>query len=66
MALYKFKVSDASGKISELLVEGDSQADATRKNSSLLSIALRNTESAVFFSPRAPNANAAAYRTLSN
>ena len=31
MALYKFKVSDNSGTLSELLVEGDSQADATRR-----------------------------------
>jgi type II secretory pathway component PulF len=31
MPLYKFKVSDPSGKVSELLIEGDSQADATRR-----------------------------------
>ena len=31
MPLYKFKVSDRAGKVSELLVEGDSQADATRR-----------------------------------
>ena len=31
MALYKFKVSDQGGSISEMLVEGDSQADATRR-----------------------------------
>jgi general secretion pathway protein F len=31
MALYKYKVSDAQGKISELLIEGDSQADAARR-----------------------------------
>lgn len=31
MALYKYKVSDAAGKISELLIEGDSQADAARR-----------------------------------
>ena len=31
MPLYKFKVSDSSGKVSEQLVEGDSQADATRR-----------------------------------
>ena len=31
MPLYKFKVSDQSGKVSELLIEGDSQADATRR-----------------------------------
>jgi len=31
MALYKFKVSDPSGKMTEILVEGDSQADATRR-----------------------------------
>ena len=31
MALYKFKVSDAAGKISDILVEGDSQEDATRR-----------------------------------
>ena len=31
MPLYKFKVSDSSGKVSELLIEGDNQADATRR-----------------------------------
>ena len=31
MALFKFKVSDTDGKISELLIEGDSQSDATRR-----------------------------------
>jgi type II secretory pathway component PulF len=31
MALYKYKVSDVAGKISELLIEGDSQADAARR-----------------------------------
>ena len=31
MALYKFKVSDSAGILSEMLVEGDSQADATRR-----------------------------------
>ncbi len=31
MALYRFKVSDPNGKISELLVEGDSQTDVTRR-----------------------------------
>ena len=31
MPLFKFKVSDANGTISELLIEGDSQADATRR-----------------------------------
>lgn len=31
MALYKYKVSDAAGKVSELLIEGDSQADAARR-----------------------------------
>lgn len=31
MPLYKFKVSDVSGKISEMLIEGDSQSDATRR-----------------------------------
>jgi type II secretory pathway component PulF len=31
MPLFKFKVSDASGTISELLIEGDSQTDATRR-----------------------------------
>ena len=31
MAIYRFKVSDAAGKVSELLVEGDSQAEATRR-----------------------------------
>ena len=31
MALFKFKVSDAGGKVSELLIDGDSQADATRR-----------------------------------
>ncbi len=31
MPLYRFKISDSDGKVSELLVEGDSQADATRR-----------------------------------
>ncbi len=31
MALYRYKVSDASGNISELLIEGDSQTDAARR-----------------------------------
>ena len=31
MPLYKFKTSDAGGKVGELLIEGDSQADATRR-----------------------------------
>jgi len=31
MAIYRFKVSDKAGKVTELLVEGDSQADATRR-----------------------------------
>ena len=31
MPLFKFKVSDAAGKVSELLIDGDSQADATRR-----------------------------------
>lgn len=31
MALYKYKVSDKSGKISELLIEGDNQQDAARR-----------------------------------
>ncbi|MBU0716890.1 MAG: type II secretion system F family protein, partial [Planctomycetes bacterium] len=31
MSLYRFKVSDSAGKVSEQLVEGDSQADATRR-----------------------------------
>lgn len=31
MAIYKYKVSDASGKISETLVEGDSRAEALRR-----------------------------------
>lgn len=31
MALFKFKVSDSAGKVSELLIDGDSQADATRR-----------------------------------
>lgn len=31
MPLFRFKVSDANGAISELLIEGDSQADATRR-----------------------------------
>ncbi|MBN2449894.1 MAG: type II secretion system F family protein [Lentisphaeria bacterium] len=31
MALYRFKVSDSAGKTSELLIEGDSQTDATRR-----------------------------------
>ncbi len=31
MPLYRFKVSDNAGKVSELLIEGDSQTDATRR-----------------------------------
>ena len=31
MPLFKFKVSDSAGKVSELLIDGDSQADATRR-----------------------------------
>ncbi|MCK5804679.1 MAG: type II secretion system F family protein [Lentisphaeria bacterium] len=31
MALFKFKVSDQTGKVNELLIEADSQADATRR-----------------------------------
>lgn len=31
MPLYKFRTSDAGGKVGELLIEGDSQADATRR-----------------------------------
>lgn len=31
MPLFKFKVSDNNGNISELLIEGDSQTDATRR-----------------------------------
>lgn len=31
MALYKFKVTDKSGKITETLIEADSQVDATRR-----------------------------------
>lgn len=31
MPLFKFKVSDPNGKIGELLIEGDTQADATRR-----------------------------------
>ncbi len=31
MPLYKFKVSDAKGAVSEMLIEGESQADATRR-----------------------------------
>ncbi|MBQ6472644.1 MAG: type II secretion system F family protein [Victivallales bacterium] len=31
MPLFKFKVSDAEGKISELLIEGDNQTDASRR-----------------------------------
>ncbi|OGV61518.1 MAG: hypothetical protein A3K19_07210 [Lentisphaerae bacterium RIFOXYB12_FULL_65_16] len=31
MSLYRFKTSDSTGSINELLVEGDSQADATRR-----------------------------------
>ncbi len=31
MALYKFKVANNAGELSELLVEGDSQQDATRR-----------------------------------
>lgn len=31
MALYRFKVADPAGTVSELLIEGDSQADATRR-----------------------------------
>lgn len=31
MALYRYKVSDSSGKISELFIDGESQADAARR-----------------------------------
>ena len=31
MALFQYKVSDASGKVSVTLIEGDSQAEATRR-----------------------------------
>jgi len=31
MPLYKFKISDAKGVVSETLIEGESQADATRR-----------------------------------
>lgn len=31
MPLYKFKVADTAGKLQELLIEGDSQKDATRR-----------------------------------
>jgi len=31
MPIYKFKVSEASGQLKELLIEGDSQKDATRR-----------------------------------
>ncbi len=31
MPLYKFKISNSAGKIQELLIEGDNQADATRR-----------------------------------
>lgn len=31
MALYKFKVANAAGKVQERLIEGDNQADATRR-----------------------------------
>lgn len=31
MPLYKYKVSDAKGAVSEMLIEGESQADATRR-----------------------------------
>ena len=31
MSLYRFKVSDGGGSVRELLIEGDSQADATRR-----------------------------------
>ena len=31
MPLFKFKVSDKSGKIQEVLIEGDNQSDATRR-----------------------------------
>ncbi|MDT8390538.1 MAG: type II secretion system F family protein [Lentisphaeria bacterium] len=31
MAIYRFKVADATAKISEILVEGDSQSDALRR-----------------------------------
>ena len=30
MAIYRFKVSDAAGKVGETLVEGDSRAEAIR------------------------------------
>jgi type II secretory pathway component PulF len=31
MGLYRFKVSDAAGAVRDLLIEGDSQTDATRR-----------------------------------
>ncbi len=31
MPLFKFKVSDSQGTLSEMLIEGDSQSDATRR-----------------------------------
>ena len=31
MPLFRYKVSDSAGKVSELLIEGDSQADAARR-----------------------------------
>ena len=31
MPLFRYKVSDATGKVSELLIEGDTQADAARR-----------------------------------
>ncbi len=31
MPLFKYKVSDQSGKVSEILIDGDSQADAARR-----------------------------------
>jgi hypothetical protein len=31
MGLYRFKVSDSAGAVRDLLIEGDSQADATRR-----------------------------------
>ncbi|HOG51368.1 MAG TPA: hypothetical protein PKY10_12335, partial [Lentisphaeria bacterium] len=31
MTLHRFKVSDEAGKISEMLIEGDSQHDAARR-----------------------------------
>lgn len=59
MPLFKYKVSDSSGKVSELLIEGDSQADATRRIQrrglmplEFLGQGSDNSRSAGFFGPK--------------